>query len=126
MVDSFSRSLEDRLVARSFRPLRISSSRALVAAFRLTRSVALSLLRLLNWDISFCRDVAMRVKLSICAERDSEPRADDFSSCVGVSKEESFPVAAEGDGRSRGTCMFCNASIAEEGGVFSPSMGFDK
>ena len=38
----------DRLLTKSLKLLRISSSRALVASFRLTRSVALSLLRRLN------------------------------------------------------------------------------
>src|SRR5690349_17735916 len=43
------------LLKRSLSDLRMSSSRLLVASFRLMRSVALSLLRRLSCDISFCR-----------------------------------------------------------------------
>lgn len=53
----------------SRRLLRISSSLALVASLRLMRSVALSRLRLLSAAISFCRDVAMLVRLRICLDR---------------------------------------------------------
>lgn len=42
----------DKLLTSSLRLLRISSSLELVASFKLRRSVALSLLRLLSWAIS--------------------------------------------------------------------------
>ena len=53
---------------RSFKLLRMSSSREFVASFRLIRSVALSLLRRLSWAISLCRLVAILVKLNIWEE----------------------------------------------------------
>lgn len=58
----------DMLCTRSRRVLRMSSSREWVASFRLRRSVALSLLRRLSWDISFCSEVAMLVRLRIWDE----------------------------------------------------------
>lgn len=58
-------------VISSRRLFRISSSRELVASFRLNRSVALSLLRLLSSDISFCRVVAISVRVRIWLDSDS-------------------------------------------------------
>lgn len=135
---SGSKNLLDKVVARSLRLLRMSSSRAFVAALRLTRSVALSLLRLLSCDISCCSAVAMPVRLIICDEREStscggcccSSGCGSGSGCCcgdcGLDEfVESFKTLA-GSSKSSGTCIFCSASIVAEGGVFSPNIGFDK
>ena len=57
--------LSPALDTRSRKLLRISSSLAFVASFKLIKSVALSLLLRLSWAISFCSDVAMLVRLMI-------------------------------------------------------------
>lgn len=94
----------------------MSSSRFSVASLRLSKSVALSLLRLLIAAISFCKLVAIDVRLRSWLEK---------SYVV-------FGRGVEGvEGRmlsmlaiiSSGTFIVCNASMVEDGGVFSPSMG---
>lgn len=98
----------------------MSSSLAFVASLRLRRSVALSRLLRLSADISFCRAVAILVKLMIWLER--------LSSACGARTRavESFVTFARGvDSRSLCECVgvdiFCNANmVADCGGVFSP------
>jgi hypothetical protein len=104
----------------------MSSSRVVVASFRLIRSVALSLLRLLSCDISFCRVVAILVRVRICIERLS---SDWGSLTMAV---EPFVMFARGVSGSFGVevvlivfwvLMVCSAIIvADCGGVFSPRM----
>lgn len=88
----------------------MSSSRELVAAFRLTKSVALSLLRLLSCAISRCKFVAIVVRCSICVETNP-------SCAVLVRVGVEFVMSLNG---VSGTCMFCKASMVADGGVFSP------
>jgi hypothetical protein len=56
---------------RSLRDLRMSSSREFVASLRLMRSVALSLLRRLNCDMSFCRLETIELMLMSWVEMES-------------------------------------------------------
>jgi hypothetical protein len=115
---SGSRSLELMLLAKSRILFRISSSRVFVAAFKLNRSVALSLLRLVRLVISFWRLVAMFVRLRICSDKLLSP------SDVAVA---GFDTDTWTDlSSSPGSCMFCNASMVAEGGVFSPMIGFER
>ena len=101
----------------------MSSSRVCVASFKLSRSVALSLLRRLSCDISFCSDVAMFVRVRIWFER--------VSSCCGdlaVAVEPLVTLArglsvSRSRGESFGVDIVWSASIvADCGGVFSPRM----
>jgi hypothetical protein len=102
----------------------MSSSLACVASLRLIRSVALSLLRRLSKDISFCKAVAMFVKVIICSERLS-PAVCDFTMAVElfVTVAKGFGDSEAGDSLDDTEGIFCNASIvADCGGVFSIRM----
>lgn len=98
---------------KSLKLLRMSSSLELVASFKLTKSVALSLLRLLRFDISFCRFVQMLVRLRIWFE---------MASKFPVRTKAVDPLLALDIGVSNSRVgIDCRANIvADCGGVFSP------
>lgn len=111
----------------------MSSSREFVACFKLIRSVALSRLRLLNADISFCSAVAMLVSATIWPDRApaSWSGADLGAAVEPFVTSDSAEAAGGGGGvclcvsasLGAGAGMFCSASIvADCGGVFSPRM----
>ena len=106
----------DKLTTSSRRLLRISSSREFVASFKLTKSVALSLLRRLRLAISFCKLVAMLVRLRIWLEIPSNvggTRTSAVDPFVTFARDVSGSLAA----------MVCSANIvADGGGAFSPRM----
>lgn len=111
------KSLVSKFRTKSLRLWRISSSRVLVASFKLMRSVALSLLRLLRAAISRCKFVAMLVRLRIWDEMASNvygarPRVADELVMFESGASESARVRID-----------CRASIVPEGGVFSPCVG---
>ena len=94
----------------------MSSSREWVASFKLTKSVALSLLRLLSCVMSFCRFDTMVVILRSWVDiesRFSGPPGDIFG---GV-----FVMLLRGGSMiCGGMFMVCKAIMVADGGVFSP------
>lgn len=96
----------------------MSSSRELVASFKLIRSVALSLLRRLSCDMSFCRFDTMLLMLKSCVEMESK-------GCNGGGEPRDGEGAGLDCGGSRiwgGIVMVWRAIIVADGGVFSPRM----
>ena len=106
------------VATRSFRDFRMSSSRELVASFKLTKSVALSLLRLLNCVISFCRLDTIVVMLSSWVEMASR-----FSGPAGGVLDGVFVMLFKGGSiMCGGMFIVCSAIMVADGGVFSPNI----
>lgn len=104
-----------RLETNSLKLLRMSSSLEFVASFKLTKSVALSLLRLLRFDISFCRLVQILVRLRIWLEIASKFPVRTNAVDPLVTLDRGFSVSLVG--------IDCRANmVADCGGAFSPKM----
>lgn len=96
----------------------MSSSRELVASFRLIKSVALSLLRRLSCDMSFCKLDTIELMPRSWVEIES-------NDWIGGADDRVGELEIFNSGGSMiwgGIVMVCRAIMVADGGVFSPRM----